>query len=253
MTNQTEGPAHHDAGKEASDVLSTRARIAVNVLGLAGVGTGGWAVFSSDNQAGTAVLLLIGAVFLLVGVQGTPLRRFGHGDSSIELAVLRQRAVRAVERAAQEQPPEVAAAVADAVESIAPVSLSPALAYEAYETAVIKAIQRTGASIDTSHRPGPTDNGVDARVQLGTGMVNVQVKLRRRGSLGARDIQHASAVAQRSGFDGGFLLVTNAPLSEDAGAFNVAMPPSGDGVEAITWNDSRDDGLLGRALARNAR
>ncbi|RKN15672.1 hypothetical protein D7147_24675 [Micromonospora musae] len=190
-------------------------------------------------------------MFLLVGVQGTPLRRLGHGDSSIELDALRRRAVRVVERAAQEQPPEVAAAVAEAVETITPqVSALPELVYEA---AVIDAMRRTGASIDPTHRPGPGDRGVDARVQVGAGKVNVQVKLRRRGSLGARDIEHAAAKARRSGFDGGFLLITNAPLSEDARAFNAGLSPAGGGVEAITWNDSRDDDLLARALARNAR
>ncbi|MFC4147741.1 restriction endonuclease [Micromonospora mangrovi] len=251
MTNPTGEPPHHE--EESSDVLSTRARVVASIFGLAGTGIGGWAVFSSDNQAGTAVLLLIGAVLLLVGVQGTPLRRFGHGDNTIELAAVRQRAARAVERAAQEQPPEVAAAVAEAVETIAPSSLSPLQAYEAYEAAVLHAIRRTGAVLDPTHRPGAGDNGVDARVQVGAGKVNVQVKLRRRGSLGARDIQHAAAIVRESGFDGGFLLVTNAPLSEDARAFNAAISPAGDGVEAITWNDSRDDGLLARALARNAR
>ncbi|MFF4879703.1 restriction endonuclease [Micromonospora sp. NPDC000668] len=251
MTEPTGEPASHDEDKESPDGLSTRTRIAAIIFGLAGTGTGGWAVFSSDNQAGTAILLLIGAVLLLVGVQGTPLRRFGHGDSSIELAAVQRRAARAVERAAQEQPPEVAAAVAEAVETIThQVSLPPE---QVYEAAVIDAMRRTGASIDPTHRPGPGDKGVDARVQVGTGKVNVQVKLRRRGSLGARDIELAAAKARWSGFDGGFLLVTNAPLSDDARAFNAALSPTGDGVEAITWNDSRDDGLLARALARNAR
>ncbi|WP_431900074.1 hypothetical protein, partial [Micromonospora chalcea] len=251
MTDTTGASDRNDEDKAPSDVLSTSSRLVAATFGLAGTGVGAWAVFSSNNQAGTAILLLIGAVLLLVGVQGTPLRRFGHGDSSIELAAVKRRAARVLERTAQDQPPEVAAAVAAAVETITPeLSLSPWLVYEA---AVIKAIQQTGASIDHRHRPGPDDKGVDARVHVGAGKVNVQIAYRRRGSLGARDIEYAALQALGSGFDGGFLLITNAPLSEDAREFNAALSPAGGGMEAITWNDSRDDDLLKRALARNAR
>lgn len=251
MTEPTGDTAPPSEDREPGDRLPMGARIAATVFGLTGTGAGGWAVFSTDNQAGTATLLLIGAVLLLIGVQGTPLRRLGHGDSSIDLAAVRQRAARVVERAVREQPPDVAAAVADAVETITP-QIGPPLEI-AYEDAVIEAIRRVGGSIDPTHRLGSGDKGVDARVTVGHGKVNVQIKLRRRGSLGARDIQYAADRAEASGFDGGFLLVTNAPLSDDARAYNAAISPTEGGVEAITWNDTRDDGLLTRALARNAR
>jgi putative peptidoglycan lipid II flippase len=58
-----------------ADLLTLRERqIAVSVGVIAG-GTGGYAVFASSNQAGTVVLLLISLIFLLVGVEGTPLLR----------------------------------------------------------------------------------------------------------------------------------------------------------------------------------
>ena len=44
-------------------------------LGILAGGGGAYAVFASSNQAGTVVLLLIALVFLLIGVEGTPLLR----------------------------------------------------------------------------------------------------------------------------------------------------------------------------------
>lgn len=56
-----------------ADLLTLRERqIAVSIGAIAG-GAGGYAVFASSNQAGTVVLLLISLIFLLVGVEGTPL------------------------------------------------------------------------------------------------------------------------------------------------------------------------------------
>ncbi len=49
---------------------------ALGIGAVAGV-AGGYAVFASSNQAGTAVLLLIALVFLLIGVEGTSLLRIG--------------------------------------------------------------------------------------------------------------------------------------------------------------------------------
>ncbi len=48
-------------------------------IGIAAGIAGGCAVFASSNQAGTALLLLISLVFLLVGVEGTPLLSGGLG------------------------------------------------------------------------------------------------------------------------------------------------------------------------------
>ncbi len=56
-----------------ADLLTPRERqVAVSIGAIAGA-AGGYAVFASSNQAGTVVLLLISLIFLLVGVEGTPL------------------------------------------------------------------------------------------------------------------------------------------------------------------------------------
>ena len=90
---------------------------------------------------------------------------------------------------------------------------------------------------------------MDMRAEMPHGVVNIQVKYRSRGPLGLRDLRDASAKLRASGFDGGFLLVTNAPLSEEVRQQNASQSEA----EVITWNDVRDDDLLLRALTRNGR
>ena len=55
--------------------LTRRQRQAAVVIGILAGGSGAYAVFASSNQAGTVVLLLTALVFLLIGVEGTPLLR----------------------------------------------------------------------------------------------------------------------------------------------------------------------------------
>lgn len=53
--------------------LSARERQLAIAIGLVAGVTGGYAVFASSNEAGTVLLLLIALIFLLVGIEGTPL------------------------------------------------------------------------------------------------------------------------------------------------------------------------------------
>lgn len=64
-------PTDHRPG-----VLSARERQLAIAIGLVAGGTGGYAVFASSNEAGTVLLLLIALIFLLVGIEGTPLLWF---------------------------------------------------------------------------------------------------------------------------------------------------------------------------------
>jgi putative peptidoglycan lipid II flippase len=54
-------------------VLTIRERQVAIAIGTIAGGAGGYAVFASSNQAGTVLLLLIALIFLLMGVEGTPL------------------------------------------------------------------------------------------------------------------------------------------------------------------------------------
>jgi putative peptidoglycan lipid II flippase len=57
-------------------VLSARERKVAIAVGLVAGVVGGYAVFASSNAAGTVLLLLIALIFLLVGIEGTPLLWF---------------------------------------------------------------------------------------------------------------------------------------------------------------------------------
>lgn len=76
MTQPGEPPKdEHHPSSDLSDPLPTWARGLALGLGAAAGVAGGYAVFASENQAGTAALLLIAGLFVLLGLQGTPMRR----------------------------------------------------------------------------------------------------------------------------------------------------------------------------------
>src|SRR5215469_12028186 len=64
-----------DHSERRSGLLTLRERQIAVAIGAVAGGVGGYAVFASSNEAGTVLLLLISLIFLLVGVEGTPLLR----------------------------------------------------------------------------------------------------------------------------------------------------------------------------------
>jgi putative peptidoglycan lipid II flippase len=63
----------HAEGQRRTGLLTAGERQIAFAIGVIAGGAGGYAVFASSNQAGTVVLLLISLIFLLAGVEGTPL------------------------------------------------------------------------------------------------------------------------------------------------------------------------------------
>jgi hypothetical protein len=64
--------------------LSRKERTLAGVPGILAAAAGGYSVFVSDNQAGTAALMLFAALFLLMAVQGTPLKRMAKDSFELE-------------------------------------------------------------------------------------------------------------------------------------------------------------------------
>jgi len=115
------------------------------------------ALFTSSNQAGTAALLLVAAAFLLIGVQGTALIRFGSGSASVELD---RRVAAAVQRADEvaEQDPRLALGILEGAAIIEPRVGPAAGAFRAmsYESAVRRALERVrpgGATVTVAPAP----------------------------------------------------------------------------------------------------
>jgi Restriction endonuclease len=171
---------------EPSEPLVKWERICALTIGAICGGAGGYAVFEKSNQAGTAMLLILAAIFLLIGVQGTPLIRFGSSSGSVELERRRRREVReALEQANEENNAEKAEGIVEGVRLVAPDLVPKSFtSYRQYEDSVAQALSAMGYEVtqwDTPSRRGPdlkiTKNGrtVYAEVKLYQKMVTSDV------------------------------------------------------------------------------
>lgn len=111
------------------------------------------AVFKSENEAGTAIALLLAGVLTLVGIQGTPLLRITAGENSIELDHTRQVVAEKAEEEAIESP-STAEAILDAYEAADPsAAKDPSFAAakaRIYELQVKMALRRVAAEMGLS-------------------------------------------------------------------------------------------------------
>jgi hypothetical protein len=111
------------------------------VLGLTLGDFGVWAVFKTSNQAGSAILLIISAAFLLIGIQGTPLIKIGGSTANLELERRRRRWEQTIKEAKSEPNPEVAQGMIEAAAIMEPeLTLSPRSQSSLY-------IDRVGAAL----------------------------------------------------------------------------------------------------------
>ncbi|GAB3816572.1 hypothetical protein [Micromonospora zhanjiangensis] len=241
----TDGLTNSPEDRFEPEPLGRWERLGASALGLVGAAGGGWAVFATDNQAGSAVLVVIGAAFLLMGVQGTPLIRVGSAESGVELERRRRRVEKAIEQARQEESPEVAAGIVEAASIIEPQIFRSAAHYrsELYASKVGVALQTSGAAIERYL----FDQGPDFVATTGMGTANVEVKYRERGPLRMRDIQQLEKYSRGAH---GLLIVTNAPLSPEVESYNA--DEDNRHIEAVSWNGERDNGIVMRALMRVA-
>ena len=222
-------------------------RAAASVVGLAASGFGVYAVFRSDNQAGTAVLLIAGIAFLLVGIQGTPLLRLRAGESGIDLE-RRYRARRVADEAKLEQNEDVAAGMMEAVSIIAPeIANSPEYRALAYESKVRLAFQRLGVELSSQER----DVGYDfVAIPAGGMPVAVVVKYRQRARFTMHEVDDIlRRLPEKLKV---CLVVTNARLSPQVRGYNASEDPTVRQAGVVMWQDEGDDAALGRALLRVA-
>lgn len=235
-----------DPSEEVQDPVAPWARlIAFFLSGVFGT-FGTLAVFFSPNQAGTAALLLIAAVLMLLGLQGTPLTKITSGDHSVALAAIRRKARKEIIDAEVNETPEVAGAVAEALDrvvnshnySVHSVDQAP----EVYERMVLNTIGLLFP--DTTVTRPPIDGGFDAIISQGERTLYIDI-VYRRNVLDAKAARSKLAVAIRS--TSRLLVITNAPLSSQARDINS----DSNEIEFITWEGLGDNDILSRAVARN--
>lgn len=237
--------------------LSRAERISAGVVGVSAGIAGAAALFVTDNQAGTAAMLVIAVAFLLISIQGTPLTRFGSGEHAIELE-RRRLGQKLLTQAEAEPDLEAKEALITAAETVDPsVGRIDHLEPIRYEGLVYDALYRVLGENGASGIIRPARQvGVDYLVRLSpNARIGVEAKFARR-ALSRDRIAAAHNYALSSGTP--VLIVTNAPLSPVVYEMNMrasnrqpddTSPP----VEVVTWNSSADDDTLHRALMRLAR
>lgn len=257
-SNEASEPQHQGL-HDLADPLDLWARIVALGLGSAALGFGCYAVMRSENQAGTALVLIVGAVLLVLGLQGTPLRRLGGGEHSVELAALRrQRGIELIAEAVNEQPPQVAAAVAEAVASLeSPRYPLPRRIVKGRYAEIQEAIERVGGRVSMLSLDDPRRHGYDMVAIFPSGYVNVDVHLgdepETRERIDKANASLAGAMERSPGQPGGFVLVSRGPLSAEVQEYNRQFSTHRDKFEVVAWDGFQDDGALARALLRNAR
>ena len=224
-------------------------RLIALVSGAASIVFGTLAIFKTESEAGPAVLVLVGAALLLVGIQATPLIKLGGDKASIELGRRRAAAQRAVDEAVAESPPEVAQSVIQAVAAVEPtVQRYAALASARllYESSVSSALMRLGYSVD---RVG-ADRSVDRLVaRAGDRTVRVVVKHLTNPEIAARRIRDLRAQFLSGAFTSPtaptLIVVSVLPASS-------ARALADQDLEHLftQWQDERDDGSLQAALEK---
>jgi hypothetical protein len=228
--------------------LFTWERATAAVLGACGAVFGCLAVFITSNQAGSAVLLLISAAFLLIGIQGTPLTKLTSGSNTLELDK-RRIGQQLFQKARKEKDPEVAQAYEEAASLVlqgvqhAPMTLTDVA--RGYEHRVLQAFHRIGVEVQPA-----SELAIDFVATKGGSRTAIMVKYRRH-VIGIKEIEAASDEVTRTGLP--LMIVTNAPLSSKVQEFNSTWGDRHPRAEVVTWRNEASDQQLLRVFTRTAQ
>lgn len=252
MAPEAEKPTEDDdqTPTDLPSLLFSWERITAAALGACGTFFGGLAVFTTSNQAGSAVLLLISAAFLLIGIQGTPLTRLTSGSNTLELDK-RRIGQRLFQKARKEEDPEVAQAYQEAASLVLQGTRHPprtlADAAHDYEHRVQHAFHRTAVQIQPASE---LDSPIDFIATKGDRRTAVIVKYRRH-VIGIKEIEDTSDEVTRTGLP--LMIVTNAPLSSKVQEFNSTWGDRHPRAEVVTWRTEASDQQLLRVFIRTAQ
>jgi hypothetical protein len=217
-------------------------RICALTIGVICGGAGGYAVFEKSNQAGTAMLLILAAIFLLIGVQGTPLIKFGSSSGSVELERRRRRKVQeALEQANEENNAEKAEGIVEGVKLVAPDLLPKSFnIYRDYEDSVARALSEMGYEVSQEVRVGPLR--ADLKITKSGRTVYAELKYYQR-QVQPQVIQQVIGMA--SVLSAPVLLVASSELTNSAQTLI-----SYNDIDFVQWRDEADNLELRAALER---
>ena len=210
------------------------------IVGVVAAGAGGYVAFERSNQLGSAVLLVIGAVFLLIGIQGTRLMRFTSGSNIVELEQKKRIIADAIEKAQDEGNIEKASGIAEGADIAAPaLGLARNVGLQ-YELQVASAIIGMGYDVTTSS----LDRGFDLIVTDGNDHI-IYAELKRLSRPVPR--QQVEAIAYRASTRPvPIILITYTELSRAA---QEHVSPYGN-FETVQWRDENDNDRLAETLRR---
>jgi hypothetical protein len=210
------------------------------IVGVIASGAGGYVAFERSNQLSSAVLLVIGAVFLIVGIQGTRLMRFTSGSNIVELEQKKRIIADAIEKAQDEGNIEKASGIVEGAAIAAPaLGLAKNVGLQ-YEFQVAKAIVDIGYLVT----PSSLDKGFDLIVRDGSARI-IYAELKRLSKPVPRQLVEA-LIYRTSTRVVPVVLITYTELSRAA---QEAVSTSGN-LEVVQWRDENDDDRLAETLRR---
>lgn len=139
--------------------LSTQSRVTAYALGIASLGAGGVAVFTTHVEAGPVALLFVGLIFMIVALSGRLPTRLKIGDNEAEW---QEFAGDVIETALDAAPPSVRAELVPQLEEladVAPRAAAGALSGIAYDANLAWAVAQAANKIPDAQR-------VNTRVRL---------------------------------------------------------------------------------------
>jgi len=208
------------------------------IVGVIAGGAGGYAAFERSNQLAAAVLLVIAAVFLVIGIQGTRLMRFTGGSNIVELEQKKRIIADAIEKAQDEGNIEKASGIAEGAAIAVPalgLAKNLGLQYELKVTSVI-------ASMRYLVTPTSRDIGFDLIIGDGSDRV-IYAELKRYSRPVPR--QPVDSITLRaSAVPVPVLLITYTELSSAA---REAVSASRN-LEVVQWSDENDNDRLAETL-----
>ncbi|MFD4142354.1 hypothetical protein [Streptomyces sp. NPDC058572] len=244
-SNAVGGEVTDDVGEP--EPLSFWSRAAAGGIGFTLCGAGVVAVFSTENQAGSATLILAGALFILLAIGGNPLHSLGFGDAQMRVAVQRRR--RRALAGVAEVPPQEARTALDALQTVDPgirneISFRYASAH-AYEGLIRQRFLSLfpDSAISTSQ---PDYDGFDFSVHRPEDRdIAVDVKYRPDGITRMLAREHVEQLlSQARGRVVPVLLVSNSGLTPSAHGRLREAQSAGVKVGFAVWRDEHDDEAL---------
>ena len=231
-------------------------RWVAGALGGIGVGAGGVAMFLTDNQAGTTAMLLLGAMFLLIAVQGTPVRKAS--KDTIELAKrgeIDRVAHKASDKLEEEGPDaardiiEGAAAVRPGIKDEPPLRSIGGVAYrEGLRKGLFRAVRTLTAYEVTVEEFTAGDSMFDYLINLpGRPDKSILVEVVHRTNERDATVRIAAALAKIRSAGHPGMIVSNGYLTNEAQDWFGGTETD---VQFVKWLGPVDDKALVLALSR---